>query len=433
MFLSAVFYKERDKYPFRFILALILLCMSCAYGMVIAVGIVIVWFFEIIKEDNFHIKSFFLDKRFKSILLIFFVCLFLTIIMIPYKDTYAVSSSIAHDYKLKFLYSFFILPCDALFYNFLDIKRMDLFNLDLSEFLKIFNKANWGILSSFWSGCFLGIIVNVVLFIIFKKLNKLLLFYVPYLMFLAFSVVYIGPHHIGLLTIYIVTIFWCVLQDSQILKKEMNVLYIGIAICIAIQVYWGICAISNEIKYDYWASRTIANYIKQNNLDRYKIMSNWYYGGVVYVNKKTKRLYLGKRLLSDSEYAHFINNFEQKRIEYLNMQSDAVCINQYFDKNIFLNFSNENNKPYILLKKLSDDENNKLGEEWRRQGVPEIAIGNINLNRIYDAQTLSKYQYIPLKNFSFHNLWKDKVNGNIRRIYIRKDIYDRDFLFDKKD
>ena len=431
IFLSAVLYKERNQYPMRFIMSLILLCLSCAYGIIISVGIVIVWLIEIIREDNFHIKSFLHDKRFKSVLFIFFVCLFLTVIMFPYKDTYAIALDVAPDYRLKFLYSFFILPCDSLFYNFLDNKTLNIFTHDLSEFIKIFNNPSLDIIFLFWNGCILGVIVNIFLFITFKRLHKLLLFYIPYLMLLLFSLTYISPHHIGLITIYIISMFWYALQNSKIPEKDIKNLCLFVMFCIVVQIYWGICSFANEIKYEYWPSRVVAKYIKQNNLDKYKIMSKWVLSQYKHVDRKTRRQYYGKKFISGSEYFNFINKYKLIKMEHLNIQFDAVCINQYFNKNIFYNFNN-NGKLYILLKKLSADENNQLSKEWKKHGVPELIFGTVDLDRIYDIEILSKYKYIILKNFNIGYVWKDKVFRSVRLIYIRKDIYDRDFLLNEK-
>ncbi len=48
IFLTALFYKERNNHPFKFVSALALLCLSCAYGMVISVGIILCWFVQIL-------------------------------------------------------------------------------------------------------------------------------------------------------------------------------------------------------------------------------------------------------------------------------------------------------------------------------------------------------------------------------------------------
>ena len=50
--LMAVTFKKKEDHPFRFIISLLLLCFTSAYGIVIAAGIAIAWGIDIISENG---------------------------------------------------------------------------------------------------------------------------------------------------------------------------------------------------------------------------------------------------------------------------------------------------------------------------------------------------------------------------------------------
>ncbi len=54
--LCALFYKERNEKPFPFVLAMILVCGSSAYGIVLCGGISLVWLYEIGTTESFPIS-----------------------------------------------------------------------------------------------------------------------------------------------------------------------------------------------------------------------------------------------------------------------------------------------------------------------------------------------------------------------------------------
>ena len=426
IFLSAVFYKERNEHPFRFIMALILLCFSSLYGMVIAAGIVFAWFLEIIIKEKPDFKGFIKCARFKAMLLIFFVCSALVIELLPSEDVFALSSDKVFACGAKILYSYLILPADALFYNFMDeVMIFYIFHINLSEFIMDFSK-NIQVLFPFLLGCFLGLIVNLLLLIAFKKMNKLLLFAIPYLLFLSLTAGYIGTHHIGLLTVFIIAMFWYVLSDLKEEIKYTKFVYIFVIFCIIIQCYWSKCSFDNEMKYDYSASRKLVSYIKNCNMDKYMIMSEWLPSYSVYRHNKTKKLYRGKSKLTYDGYVNFQKNYTRITIENFYIQREAVTVNQYFGRNIFYNFNIDNpEKSYSVFKKMTPLEGEKLKEKLRALGVPEIIVGKAEIEKVFDMNELSKYKYIVFAEINFVTTWKDKRMYDALKIYVRDDIYNK--------
>jgi len=390
IFLSAYLYKTRNEKPFRFVLSLMLLCLSSLYGMVIASAIVFTWFIGIIKERNFSVTEFIKDKRFKAMFLIFLLCLILTCELYPDKNVFALNYNISTDYRLRAFYSYFLLPADSLFYNFMnDITIPVVLTCNISDFFKV--SLNPYIITSFWLGCCFGLVTNCLLFYIFKRLGKTLLFFIPYIVLLSICVIYISTHHIGLVTVLIISLFWCSLSDlsQQHEIKYKKLLYVLAACCILIQIYWSVSASYNDIKDDYSYGRKLYSLIKKYDMDKYKIM------------------------------------IKPIGMDNLNISYDAVLINQYFNKNIFCNFNvDEPDKLYAVHKHLSKVEMEKLKEKLRNKGLPDIIAGLIDIDSIFINEERPSKNYVFFDKIKMDKCWKNQTISGLRKIYIKNDLYD---------
>ena len=89
-FLTASFYKERNEHPWKYILSLTLLCLSSAYGIIIAGGLCLVWTFEIFSEyiKKHSFKGVFKDKRAYSLAFILVIAVGLILLILPADDVY---------------------------------------------------------------------------------------------------------------------------------------------------------------------------------------------------------------------------------------------------------------------------------------------------------------------------------------------------------
>ncbi len=419
MFLTALFYKERNEHPFKFISSICLLCLSSAYGMIFGSAVILVWFIEIIKQKN--ILEFFKDKRFYAMFIVFLLCLILSIMIFP--DPNAAHGGTLTYMKpiLRSLYFILIMPIDALYYNLLD-----------------YGNAN-KILLPFWGftiGIILGLITNIFLFFVFKSYKKLLLFYIPYLIFIGFCAsVYIYVHHIGLLTVFYIFAFWCALSDSDRKPEKGSRLYkiliAFITLTISIQIFWSMCSYIYDIKYPYTTSRLVYKFIKENNFENNKIMTRWvsfYY----FQNKKTGKKILISPLMTFSQLKKFQQEWERKKYNDFTSQYVAIETNPYFDKNIFYNFNVlYPDKQYSVFKMLSDSEEDYMKQKLREQGLPDIVINYSDLSEIFDKKELSKVKYILIKNFDYYKIWKNGYTKYFTSIYLRDDLYKKS-SFNKK-
>lgn len=397
--LCGMFYKEKDVKPFRFIMALGILCSASAYGIILSAGIAIVWLIEIFNKNlslNF-IKKFIFDKRFLWLFILLIYNLILVISIIPKSDTYAINNIVKNNnYISRFIYMFFVLPGDA---TYLDICNYLIPNLkfDISTVVGVIGSG----------------IVSIVLILFAKRNNKLLLLLVPFSLMALFStLVYFFTHHTGIITFFFLFVVWCCYEDNQnkdiitlelinklsrkksdtyLLKNAPKFLF-GFIICISI--IWTVISSTNEIYISYGEGKDLASFIKKNNLDQYNIMAQW----KQYTNNETKEI------IADT---NIINN---------------ICALPYFNKNIFYNFNiNMNGKCFITHKVANNVENM---EEWKKIGKPDVIIGNINLSSIF-GDSLSYNDYICVHEAKGSYIWKTGVLDYEALVYIRKDLMDR--------
>lgn len=410
IFLSAVFYKTRNENPFKLIFALILLCLSSAYGIIFASGICIAWFIEIINKQNFmnFIKTFVKDSRFKSMLLLFIVCLILIAEFLPTKNTSAVNHILQGNDVPKFIYSFLGLIADTTIFDFYN------YSSQINQNAVFYNPL-------FYICCLLGLIINILLISFFKRYNKFLLFFIPYFLFCLFSgLVYCSAHHIGLLFIFLIFVFWCTLDEENIsiqdFKNEQKLLSLFILFTFLIQIYWSCSAFKNELLYQYTSSKQIAQYIKQNNLDKYKIMAKWSY--IVLSFKRP--------LNKDNTQVQQANNAIYLDVNEFNMQRNALEISSYIGKNIFYNFNMNNpDKLYIIFKFLTNEEQEKYKEKIKKYGLPEVIVGKAKLEYIFTPEELQDVGYVLVKNFEARQIFKSYYTNANTHLYIRQDIYEK--------
>ena len=399
LFLVAILYRQRKERPFLFIFANTLLCLSCLYGIAIGVGIITVRIIELIKNIEKQLQN----KSFISIALFFIFLTILLTIIFPAKNSDKYFTEIItgtqfltyKNYLLSFIFSITgifteitYLHCDNFIVkiiHFSDTK--DFFNISLIQ--NCINSAK------FCSICLLGLFINIFLIFNFKQKKVLLLFLLPFLLLSILYTIHFGPHHIGLLLIFIIFVYWCgqeINQSPKYTKVEKCLNYVLIPTFIIIQIFWNIKSCTNEILYPASPAKNIANFIKENKLDKYKIMGSYL------------------------DYTH-----KEKRIKHYNVLTLPTMINQYFDKNIFYNLNiNTQKKDYILFEVLSNEEEKKYKTHVSQIGIPDIIIGDVDIKDFFD-----EINYINAHSFDSVQIYKNKINKSKYNIYIREDLYNK--------
>ena len=429
LFLAAYLYKTKDEHPFKFMGALALLCLSSAYGMVFTAGICISWFIERIKKVSF--KTAFIEKQFFAMFILFILCFVLTIIILPATNAYAVTEYVKSDYLTKFFSVFFIYPADATFTNILDCIVIDIFNVDFKHFFKHFVSHDINnFIFKFWIACFIGLVFNIFLFVFFKKIKLLSSFIVPYFLFLlSVFILYGQVHHIGLLFVFYIFSFWCAfsIKDILISSKLKKLLKLFVFSVIIVQIYWSICSYYADYNYSYFTAREMSEYIKREDLLKYRILGAWVTPTVL-LNKNTNKMHIshivgsdGIKMSSDEE---FLKEYYPKNFNLFNQQHLSVSLNTYFNKNIFYNLNVENqDRMYLFLVAMTEEETNTTMKKIQEIKLPEVVIGQASLDLIFKEYGVLSKNYKVMETFRSSYIWKDKMTDIEFPIYMRNDLY----------
>lgn len=404
--LVALAYKNRREKPFQLMLALLLLCMSSAYGMAFAAGICIVWLIELftmIKVNYWkHITSL-------AVLLAFNVTQLL--LMLPMDDTNSVVSFGISTIIYGFLYMCILGPADSMF-------------LDTGMDARLQNYAEGIITGGMVSyvNLFIGLVTVIVLVYFARKYKKLLLLCIPYSLFALFSAaVYFWYHHIGLIHLFLIFVFWCALQDNNkrtdnkipsfvkgfISKNEKlckPIPKLALALCLGMSIAWSVFCAGTDLAKTTWYTKDLADGIIEVGADNGSCALQWEIAGVGPFEEQQD--------YSDaSKYYHMPS---------VTQFFDCLA---YFDENIFYNHNGGNPEISYNRQILTDAEGQTLiMEENAMHGYPEYVIG---LSFVLDALPLEEEMpvYYPVFRFEVYKPDKFIIDYNDRYIYAREDIY----------
>ncbi len=328
--LCAVFYKDKEKKPFRMVLSLMLLCAASAYGIVYAFLICIAWLAEIMKGKKFFafVKDFVKSRTFYSLLLLAVFAFALLLMILPSKQSLVYNQKTNADtlsYLSNYIYTFLIMPFDATVGSVITVD----INIFSENFMSIAYVPYW----------LVSAVIYVLLFLFAKKSKKIPLFLPFILMPLFFGSVFLYAHHIGLFTLYLI-FFTCVCFDRGEDDCSVKTIYTAfIFIVIAVQLIWSISSCVLDITKTYYPSKKIAEFIVDNDLSELYILPS----GTV------------------SE-----NGYDLNRSTY------AVTILPYFDKDIFPTFPDG----YITNHYYSMEDLKQKLEAAKKSGLPDYIIGS---------------------------------------------------------
>lgn len=418
MFLAAITYKQRNIKPWRYIMSLVLLCLFSAYGMIMAGGLCFVWTLEIITElkNNKKLKIFWKDKRFYSLCFILMIAIILMVMIIPADDCYYAGYYLTFTDRLKQIFR----------YEYIVIYPYECFSGNLmTDSVMRDDILAW---------CFefvCGTAMWISLFLITKKNGKCCTFFLPFgvlTLFMAFK--YGWGHHVGVGTMFIVFIFWIMAdQDGgiavpEIMKKLKTklvsplirklIIVSGGLICIA-PIGYSVIASVNEIKTNTGLA-CLADVIKDNHLEDKKIMSAWMYSYYKEDADSVIGPYMFSIIQMPSDHYEIAQN-------YTYVMSNALMIQPYFDKNIFMNYNVDHPEDLYMHLKYKED-TDAVFAQWREQGLPDFIIGYCPLDEIYDAETLEGVRYLPIMLIEDCSIFKYTVRTNYCRMYMREDLFD---------
>ncbi len=444
--LLAMAYGRRNERPGRYTAVLILMCLTLAYGLIIAGGLALVWLWEIGNEGRRKqdeqdgrasdgqglwemLREWTADRRIRWLALLLAAAIGVMWMIMPRSDTFATASAAAetieNPFPVRLLYTFLVLPAD--------VTLTDIYSDHV-----ILSRA-FLMPSALVSGALIGMMIWGVMLYYGKKRGTVLLLVLPYSLFAVFSAaVYLSIHHIGIGLLYFC--FWCWVSveneaDSRhgsesCPRKESGeskmkvylseegaermakrpsareqsagmegavrcaAILLG-ALAMAFSLYWTGAACMLDIGRNYAPGRNEAAFIREHHLDRCRMMTSW-------------------TILYDEE-----GNVSMTDINQCNM---AVNLAPYFEHNLFFNFNGgRDDRNYVTHIRLSEEETQKQYALWSREEPPEVLWMRPDLPAVYDG-TVSMRDYVQVYQEDIWQVWKAGAGYYRSDIHVRRDL-----------
>lgn len=412
IFLAAVCYKNRNEHPVKYLLCLALMCAVHSYGIMIAGCLCIVWLIEIFTEykKSGKLADILKDRR---CWLMFCLLIFAMLVMaaiVPDENVY-LGGKMSNETEKKFDFSCInILFCFVIFSD--------------SIITSFFNYA--GVPSEIASQIPV-IVVSILLVALFVTITyrnkKLLTFLLPYGVLSIFgSFVYISPHHIGVITAFVIFVLWIIVDENGkvLLPEYMNkisakignklkVILKAIAFLpLLIPIAWSCTSSYFDIRYPYWFDEA-ADFIKEYHLDDYKIIGYW------------QQVLNGE--IDDDAFWN-VDEADYMWHDYPNLQGISVALNPYFDKNIFCYFNiDKHDKTFQYYRANTQKEAEEEFSKWREQGEPDVVIERCEITKAYPDIDVDNY--VAVKRIYFYKPYKFETYDQYITIYVTKDLFNK--------
>lgn len=412
IFLAAVCYKNRNEHPVKYLLCLALMCAVHSYGIMIAGCLCIVWLIEIFTEykKSGKLADILKDRR---CWLMFCLLIFAMLVMaaiVPDENVY-LGGKMSSETEKKFDFSCInILFCFVIFSD--------------SIITSFFNYA--GVPSEIVSQIPV-IVVSILLVALFVTITyrnkKLLTFLLPYGVLSIFgSFVYISPHHIGVITAFVIFVLWIIVDESgkvllpeymnkisAKIGKKLKVIVKAIAFLpLLIPIAWSCTSSYFDIRYPYWFDEA-ADFIKEYHLDDYKIMGYW------------QQVLNGE--IDDDAFWN-VDEADYMWHDYPNLQGISVALNPYFDKNIFCYFNiDKHDKTFQYYRANTQKEAEEEFSKWREQGEPDVVIERCEITKAYPDIDVDNY--VAVKRIYFYKPYKFETYDQYITIYVTKDLFNK--------
>lgn len=428
--LAGMFYKERNKKPIRFLFSLFLLCMSSAYGILFAGIICVIWTVEIIKElsGKTFVKKALKDVRFWSLLVMLILAVALLAVIWPADNAFAQTRVVEFSKLRCLIYTFFMLPADALLTDVSLLGR-------LQQFDTIVRPDSPTILCIVFT--ILLYFVMITAAHVFKKKALLIL---PYTAFASYAALgYFYNHHIGIVPLFVLFVFWCAISERpeelkipvflQKLEKSMPGIarktgYFFVVLALGMSIFWTIFAVKNDIQLSAWYAKDLAAMLEEYELTDYSVVNQWTYekmDNVVVSDDDDVIQETPNGIVISTEVEQL--NAEDYH-QYVKM-CNFVDILAYSDEkeNYIYNFNDGNpDNRYVNHDMMSQEESIVYLEELGQKGYPEVIIGDPEILGMMGLD-VTEHRYVPVYAFVCYRI--NKYNAIYARsfVYVREDIF----------
>ena len=398
---------QEQNHPWRLTLLLGLLCCTSAYGILFAGGISICIVWDIYREKGICglLKELVRDSRTKSLLLLLIFAIILILQILPSNDAYAINIHGDTSLAIRLLCAFLTFPVDCFLSTStwfgIEQVSMQAMRIPITEFM------------------ICSVIGFILWFVIICASSKRNLKYlvVPYLLYVFFAAsIYFSTHHMGI--VFLLFLFWAehisregdgfeigkhfvsIISKTDHDKRLLrNACLILLGACIAVPLFWTTVASIHEYQHEYCFARSMANFIKENGIDKALILCQWNDEGSTYPQSQGNKDYINTYVVGT-----------------------AVPLNAYFDHNIILNLNNGiDSEAYVHHRIDCYKESREMVEKWAKKGIPEVLIGLPDLELVYgDEVTCDDYSCVYSEEAGF--IWKSAINKGTATIYIRNDL-----------
>lgn len=412
IFLAAVCYKNRNEHPVKYLLCLALMCAVHLMGIIMAGSFCVIWLCEIFSDKYKAGKLYDVlkDKRCWLMLALLAFVVAILIEIYPNHDTYTFKStnndeSFGVELSPKLIFGFFLVLAEATIGQKPD---SFLYVYDYISAIPLF---------------LLAVTLFVLCVMIFRANKKLSLFLLTYTFFAGFCIlIYSSRYHVGLLTAFLIFMFWIILDEKgaincpDALKKSANKINKSLlkaikcasSLILIIPLLWSMVSSYNDICYPYWI-RGAADFIKENNLEGYKILCQW------------------KQQVDGDETEYSGLGYDDSNIpwvDYPNIQGVAAALDPYFDHNIFYNFNID--KPaqtYVTHRSTTENENKEIFAKWNNVGLPDVVIGRCGVTRAFPDINVD--DYVAVAQVHEYMTFKFEKSENYITIYVTKDLFNK--------
>ena len=263
--LAAITWEERNGRPYRFCLSLCLLCLTSAYGILIAGGIALPWLFEILKAGTLFRNR----KRLGAMALLLALALVLLALIWPRADTFANNPFIpegtrTNSFLGRLLLFIFCLPAEMTFTAFSTDDLLRLFRPTTMQFV-IMAAAS----AAIW-------ILTAVLSRSKKTLPYMILPYGILALFASWK--YFSMHHIGIILFLFLFFAWISYDaDERIVASKLVEKAIAAAVLVGflVSISWTLKSSIIDIQAPYSAGRALASFVADNHLESSRWVAVW--------------------------------------------------------------------------------------------------------------------------------------------------------------
>lgn len=395
--LVAITWGNRQEKTKLFIAGLVFLCMTSAYGIAIAGGISAAWLVEIVYKRP--VKKWLKSRQIRWLCGLFVFACVLMVQIVPIENVVAFADHDvdAHVIILKAIYLLLAIMPDTLFTTVI--------GEDIGLNYITYEAEAW------IPAVLLGILLWGLILYYGYQTKTLIWFLGPYIMFaLSGITIYISVHHIGIMLFIILFWLWiykdrcrengkikCTVKKYE--KIMSRVACYMLAASIFVPLFWNISACMLDIKEQYYPSEKTAMFIKENNLDEYRIMAEW-----------------RENYDKDGTFLSYDTNYT----------GSAVAMLPYFDHNILYTLNNGNDLLAYDTHKVADDTENAANiKSWREKGLPDILYGTPELSRVYNGEECNYADYRVVYKMKSGIIWKNLQVQDYIRIYVRKELADK--------